>query len=285
LRALSFIALRFIFVILSAWGFFSMIKYYDISGTQIACWAKTGDFDPGKKSVLFIHGSGSNHSLWAHQYGRLHKDFNVAAVNLPGHAPSGSHGEKDVRRYGDWIQKTLAAIGWGKTVLVGHSLGSAVALRSALDFPDDLAGIVCVGGGMKMPVNSLFLDFLQTHPPSMPAEIVDLICKLSLAKENRAELSAALQMSIAQAKVDVMYGDLFACNALDITQEADNITVPALIVCGAEDKMTPPDLSRALAATISGAKLVLVEGAGHMVMLEQPLKFNAVLRDFISALQ
>lgn len=262
-----------------------MIKYYDISGTQIACWVKTGDFDPGKKNVFFIHGSGGNHNLWAHQYGRLHKDFNIAALNLPGHAPSGGQGEKDVRRYGDWIKKMLAALGWGKAVLAGHSLGSAVALRSALDFPDDLAGIVCVGGGMTMPVNSLFLDFLQTNPPSIPAEIVDLICKFSLAKENRARLSASLQMSVAQANVDVMYGDLFACNALDIMQEASSISLPVLIVCGAEDKMTPPDLSRALAATITGAKLVLMEGAGHMVMLEQPLEFNAALKDFVSELQ
>ncbi len=261
-----------------------MIQYYDIRGEKIACWVKQSGFDPDKKNLFFIHGSGGVHTLWANQYGRLHKKFNIVAVNLPGHAPSGGRGENDIRRYSDWVRETLAAIGWEKSILVGHSLGAAIALRSALDYPKKLAGIVCIGAGMKMPVNSFFLEFLQSAPASIPAEIVELITKFSLAKENRASLSAPLQLSIARAKVDVMYGDLSACDRLDLTQEAGNISVPAMIVCGTQDKMTPPELSRALAAAVGDARLVLIEGAGHMVMLEQPEKFNAALTDFVSGL-
>jgi len=261
-----------------------MIQYYDVRGEKIACWIKRSDFDAGQKNLFFIHGSGGGHHLWVNQYGRLHKKFNIVAVNLPGHAPSGGRGENDVRRYSDWIRETLDAVGWKKSILVGHSLGAAIALTSALDYPDKLAGIVCVGGGMKMPVNAFFLEFLQSAPAAIPAEIVELITKFSLAKENRARLSPPLQLSIAQAKVDVMYGDLFACNNLDLTQEAGDIGIPALIVCGTQDKMTPPELSRALAAAMVDARLVFIEGAGHMVMLEQPEKFNAVLTDFVSGL-
>jgi len=70
-------------------------------------------------------------------------------------------------------------------VLVGHSLGAAIALRFAINYRQELAGIVLVGGGMKMPVNPFFLEFLKTNPPIVPAEVIDLICKYSLAKENR----------------------------------------------------------------------------------------------------
>jgi pimeloyl-ACP methyl ester carboxylesterase len=257
-----------------------MLKYYNVESTKIACWVNREDFDAQKQSLFFIHGSGGNHSIWSHQYGRLHKNYNILAVNLPGHGHSCGSGEKDVRSYCEWIKKLLQAMDLKKAVLVGHSLGSAIALQFAISHSEDIAAIVCIGGGMKMPVNSLFLDFLQTNPPEITAEIIELICKFSLAKKNRSKFSDPLGKSIAQSKVDIMYGDLLACNELDLTLDTGKIRVPALIVCGSEDKMTPPDLSRALAAGISKAKLEIVEGAGHMVMLERPSEFNDSLDKF-----
>ena len=261
-----------------------MIKKFNVESTEIACWVNENDFDARKQNLIFIHGSGGNHSIWSYQYGRLHKNYNIAAVNLPGHGSSGGKGENDVRNYSEWIKKLLVVLDWKKAVLVGHSLGAAIALRFAINYSEDIAGIVCIGTGMKMPVNSFFLEFLQTNPPEVPAEITDLICKYSLAKENRLKLSAPLKESISQSKVDILYGDLFACNELDLTQEAGKITVPALIVCGAEDKMTPPDLSRALAAGIGKATLEIIEGAGHMVMIEKPSEFNASLEKFAASI-
>jgi len=258
----------------------NMLKYFNIESTNIACWVNRGSFDSQKQNLFFIHGSGGNHSIWSRQYGRLHKNYNIAAVDLPGHGQSEGKGKKDVKRYSEWVKKIMEAIHWGKAVLVGHSLGSAIALQFAINYSEDIAGIVCIGGGMKMPVNSFFLDFLQTNPPEIPAEIIELICKYSLAKENRTQFSDPLGKSIALSKVDTLYGDLLACNALDLTQDARKIKVPALIVCGSEDKMTPPDLSRKLAAAIGHAQLEIVEGAGHMVMLEKPLEFNHFLDNF-----
>jgi pimeloyl-ACP methyl ester carboxylesterase len=222
--------------------------------------------------------------VWSHQYGRLHKKYNIAAINLPGHGHSGGKGENNVRDYCLWIKKLLAELDWKSAVLVGHSLGSAIALQFAISYPEEIAGIVCIGGGMKMPVNPFFLEFLQTNPPEMPAEIIELICKYSLARENRSKFSAQLRKSISLSKVDVLYGDLSACNELNLTQETGKISVPALIICGAEDKMTPPDLSRALAAGISKSTLEIVEGAGHMVMLERPAEFNESLDKFAASI-
>lgn len=257
-----------------------MIKYYNVESTDIACWVNRHHFEMNKPGLFFIHGSGGNHSIWSRQYGRLHKKYNIIAVNLPGHGHSGGGGEKSIQKYSEWIKKLLDAINLKKPILVGHSLGSAIALQCAISYSEDIAGIVCIGGGMKMPVNSLFLDFLKTNPSQLPQEITELICKFSLAKENRPKYSAPLQKSIALSRVDVLYGDLTACNELDLTQEANKINVPALIVCGSEDKMTPPDLSRQLAASIVHGKLEIIEGAGHMVMLEKPSEFNDHLDRF-----
>jgi pimeloyl-ACP methyl ester carboxylesterase len=261
-----------------------MLKYFNIESIKIACWVNKSDFDKGKQNLVFIHGSGGNHSVWSHQYGRLHKKYNIVAVNLPGHGHSEGNGENDVTRYGEWIKKLLDVLDLNGAVLVGHSLGAAITLRFALNHPQEIAGIVLAGGGMKMPVNPLFIEFLKTNPPKVPADVMDLICKYSLAKENRSKLSAPLQESLSQSSVEVLYGDLSACNNLNLTQELGKIKVPALVICGAEDKMTPLDFSRQLAAGISGATLEIIEGAGHMAMLERPAEFNTSLDKFATAI-
>jgi len=261
-----------------------MLKYFNIESVKIACWVNNSDFNAHKQSLVFIHGSGSDHSAWSHQYARLHKKYNIVAIDLPGHGRSGGNGEADMGDYCLWVKKLLDVLDLKRAVLIGHSLGAAITLRFALNYPRELAGIVEVGGGIKMPVNPFMLEFLKTNPVEMPTEIIDLMCKFSLAKENRSKFSAPLQKSISQSSVDVLYGDLSACNNLDVTEETCKISVPALIICGAEDKMTPPDFSRQLAASISGAKLEIVEGAGHMVMLEKPAEFNMSLDKFVTSI-
>ena len=261
-----------------------MLKHFIIESTKIACWINGSNFDKKKSSLFFIHGSGSDHSAWSHQYGRLHKKYNIVAVNLPGHGRSGGNGEADVETYCLLVKKLLDILNWKDAVIVGHSLGAAIALRFVINYPQEIAGIVLVGGGMKMPVNPFILEYLKTNPPEMPSEIIDLMCKFSLAKENRSKFSAPLQKSISQAKVDVLYGDLSACKNLDLTQELGKINVPTLVICGTEDKMTPPDFSRQLAAGISGATLEIIEGAGHMVMLERPAEFNMILTKFTESI-
>lgn len=261
-----------------------MLEYFDIGSMKIACWINRNDWNVHKKTLLFIHGSGGNHTIWSHQYGKIHEHYNIVAVDLPGHGQSAGQGESDIAAYSRWIKTLLQCLRLNKTVLVGHSLGAAIALQCAISYPERLSGIVCLGGGLKMPVNALFLDYLQTHPPEIASEIVEMICKYSLAKENRTRLAAVLGKSIALAKPNIMHGDLLACDFLDLTGEAEAIKIPALIICGAEDKMTPPDLSRQLAASISRSTLEMIAGAGHMAMIEKPAEVNNSLREFVESL-
>lgn len=242
------------------------------------------DSDVHKKSLIFIHGSGGDHTAWLTQYAQFKEKYNIAAIDLPGHGRSEGSGESHVKDYSVWINKLLEALGLNKPILVGHSLGAATALQFAIDHPEKIAGIACLGGGVKMPVNPFMLEFLKTSPAEMPAEIIDLMCKFSLAKENRSRLSAVLQKNVSQSKVNILYGDLSACNELDLTGDAEKITVPALIICGAEDKMTPPDLSRELAAKIKNSSLEIITSAGHMVMLERPDEFKMSLDKFAASI-
>ena len=120
---------------------------------------------------------------------------------------------------------------------------------------------------------------------SQPDIIMDIICKISLAKANRPEFYDAIRASLAEARVEVMAGDMTACSKFDLTGDINKIKTPLLVVCGTEDKMTPPASSEKIAAEIAGAKLVLIEGAGHMAMMEKPEDFNRAVEDFCETIR
>ena len=253
-----------------------MLKYFDVESSKIACWINSDNFGVHEQSFIFIHGSGGDHSAWSHQYATLHKQYNVVAIDLSGHGSSEGNGKSDIGSYCIWVKKLLDILQLKNIILVGHSLGAAISLQFAINYPQLIQGIVTVGGGMKMPVNPSIFEFLKTNP----VESIELICKFSVAKENREKFMAPLIKSLAQTRIDVLQGDLSACDKFDVSQEMSNIYLKALIICGTEDKMTPPEFSRQISENISGAKLCLIEGAGHMVMMERPKEFNEALNSF-----
>ena len=139
-------------------------------------------------------------------------------------------------------------------------------------------GNVTVGGGARMPVNPLILDGVRKDP----AAVMAMTAKFAVAKKNRERLAKIL--SQRKPNPDVLYGDFLACDRLDIADKLKQIRVPTLIICGTEDKMTPPANSEVLRDAIPGAKLALIADAGHMVMLEDPENFNKALTTFVDTL-
>jgi pimeloyl-ACP methyl ester carboxylesterase len=253
-----------------------MLKDFNVNDKKISCWVNPVDFGKHDRSLVFIHGSGGTSDAWTLQYSKLHNSFNILAVNLPGHGKSEGVGEQSVDAYVAHLRDIIGAAGLARPLLVGHSLGAAIALAFALHHPDETSGVVAVGGGLAMPVNPDILSGFQTNPEL----VMDMMCKFSLAKQNRAKLYDAARARLAEADPRVVHANMLACSRFDITREAKNIRVPVLAICGSEDKMTPPAASEAIAAAIDGAKLVIVEGAGHMIMMEQPDAFNQALLDF-----
>ena len=257
-----------------------MIREVTIDGTAIACWVNDGGFVEGRKGIVFVHGSGGNHTLWEGQYRALQGEFNVASIDLPGHGLSGGGGERDVMRYVQWVKKTIGALGLKRPVLAGHSLGAAISLNFAIHEGGLLSAIVPAGGGVKMPVNPAILEKIHSDLPF----VISLVVKFAISKPNRDAVGHYLQQGLEKVNPDVLYGDLYACDRMDVTSEVGNIAIPALVVCGDDDKMTAPDLSRFMVDAIPGAKLALIEGAGHYAMREKPAEFNSVLAAFVRGL-
>lgn len=257
-----------------------MIKFQEIDQAEKICyWCNDGGFRAERKNLIFVHGSGGDHTLWKEQFPEL-QEFNIAAIDLPGHGRSSGKGEQSVGDYVEWIRKFIEKSDYKKPVIIGHSLGAAISLVSAIKYGWLLSGIVPVGGGVTMPVNDVILDGLR----SKTEETLAFIAKFSVTRENRDRFSSFLQNDMMKTDPSVTYGDFLSCSRLDIADQVSGIKVPALFVCGNDDKMTPPDLSRDICERIPGAKLALIEGAGHYVMWEKPRELNSVIIGFARGL-
>ncbi|MHB8830348.1 MAG: alpha/beta fold hydrolase [Syntrophales bacterium] len=258
-----------------------MLNETDVEGRNISFWGNDDGLSPKRRTLVFIHGSGGTHADWDPQIAALQNDFNIVAPDLPGHGKSGGQGEQDVFAYVALVDKFMKKAGIIRPVLIGHSLGAAICLGFAIkDGGETAAAIVPVGGGVRMPVNPLILDGLKNDPPTTIAAIA----KFSVTKANRERLSALIAATVSRTDNETTHGDFTACSRLDITDAIKEIRVPTLVVCGAEDKMTPPALSGYLRDNIPGAMLALIPEAGHFAMLENPHAFNLALTDFVNSL-
>ncbi len=247
----------------------------DVNGTTI--FAATGgkDFDSEKPVVVFIHGAGFDHSTWAlYTRWHAHNGYAVLAPDLPGHGLSGCDALGSVEELADWIVALLDAVNVKQARLVGHSLGSLVALEAAARYPDRVSDLRLIGTATAMPVSEALLAAAKANSP-------DAIAMMTLwGFGSRASLGGSLSPGnwligkgvrvLEATKPGVLYTDLAASNAYDAKHAAAKIKAPTTIVLAERDLMTPLRNGKALAALILNAKTIVLAGAGHMLLAEKP---------------
>ncbi len=174
----------------------------------------------------------------------------------------------------------LDALNLSQAVIVGHSMGSAVAMKMALTHPDRVQGLVLLGSGAKLRVAPSILQGIQNNFKG----VVNLIGDFAYGPDAPEKLKNQGQQLLSQTSPEVMRGDFLACDAFDVMENLDEINVPALVITGTDDQLTPPKYAQFLVQHIAGAELVLVEKAGHMVMLERPQEVGDSVARFVAAL-
>ena len=249
------------------------MPYVTVAGAQIFYAQRRG----GDRSLLFIHGAGGNHRFWAHQLRAL-KGINAYALDLPGHGRSEGEGFKTIAAYRDFVSSFLEALALERAILVGHSMGGAIALDFALHHPNRTQGLILVGTGARLRVLPAILSGILADFDAA----VDLICEWAYAPDAPEELVRQGRRQMKETPPEVLYGDFAACDAFDVMADLERISCPTLVICGTQDRLTPPKYSTYLRDHIPGAELVLVEGVGHMVMLERPEEVSQAMQGFIS---
>ncbi len=224
--------------------------------------------------LLFIHGAGASPLVWRLQL--LHFN-NSLAVELPGH-PNGT-GCKTIEEYVASIEDYMEKKSLKNPVLIGHSMGGAIAVTLALRHPD-LAGLVLAGTGARLRVHPEILSQINENYE----EACKLIAKWSVSSTSDPVIAERNAREMIHVNRSVTYGDFVACDKFDRMGDVAKISCKTLIIVGADDKMTPVKYSEYLHEKIANSRLVVIPGAGHSVMLEKHQAFNETLRAFLDSL-
>lgn len=233
-------------------------------------------WNPDEPLVVLLHGAGMDRTSWQMQTRYLaHHGYRTAAVDLPGHGRSGGAPLRSVAEMADWTVGLIDALG-GAAHLVGHSMGSYVAIEVAARASDRVASLVLLGTATTMPVHPELLSAAADDIPHASRLMT------SWGHSPRAHVgrhatpgqwllggsTALLNTSPSGA----LAADMAACNAYgDSVESAASVRCPVTMVLGSADKMTPAkasvELQGAFPSTLS---VVVLDRVGHMMMAEAP---------------
>ena len=257
-----------------------------LSVNDVEVFVATGgrEFDSSLPAVVFLHGAGFDHSVWAlHTRWFAHHGFAVLAPDLPGHGRSSGAALPRIAAMADWTAALLKAAGVATAHLIGHSMGSLIALETTARHPDKVSALSLIGTAAAMTVGPDLLKAAAANDPSA----IDMVSIWGLGF--KAELGGSLapglwmhggaQRTLQECAPGVLYSDLAACNAYENALiAAASVKVPTTVILGERDMMTPVKAGKALAAAIPRARTVVIPGAGHMIMTERPDELLAALK-------
>lgn len=237
--------------------------------------------DWSRPAVIFIHGAGGNNLYWPAEVRRL-SGQRLYAIDLPGHGKSEGIGRQSIADYARCVLDFMDELKLRKAIFVGHSMGGAIALELALSHGRRTLGIGLISTGVRLRVAPDLLEKTSTQVTFPLA--VQAINEWAFGPQADPRLKELSIKRMAEIRSSVLHGDFLACDAFDLTPRLGRVKVPTLIVCGTQDKMTPLHYSETLHARIKNSLFHSVEGAGHMVMLENPVAVATYLQLFLDSI-
>ncbi len=260
---------------------------FSVNGSDI--YAATGGkkFDPNLPVLIFIHGAGFDHSIWQQQARYFaHHGYAVLALDLPGHGASVGDAISSVEALSDWIGGAIEATGAASASLIGHSMGALAVLETAARHPGKVDKLALLGVAAKMPVHPELLDAANANNH----KAIELIAGWGHgARAHRGGniasgvwLMQAATRLLERAAPGVLGNDLTASDAYKAAvSAAGKVQCPTLLLLGGQDKMTPVKAAAPLTEAIQNNAKVVLQDAGHMMMVEAPGATLDALIDFL----
>jgi len=266
----------------------------ELQGREAYAYTGGKPVEAGRPSVVFIHGAMHDHSVWGLQSRYLaHHGRSVLAPDLPGHGRSAGPALGSVEALADWLIALLEAAGVERAALVGHSMGSLIALEAAARLGERASHLVLLGPAYPMKVSDALLATALNEPlkaidrvnafshaghaakPSAPAP------GFSLHGANRALMRRLQAAHTAAGHGNLFHNDFQVCDHYAGGLEAAaRVRCKSLLIAGSHDQMNAPKAGMALAQALQGNVLMLP--AGHSLMGEAPDAVLNAIRTFIS---
>lgn len=244
-------------------------------------------FDAGLPCIVFIHGALNDHSVWtllARWF--AHHGHAVLALDLPGHGRSDGPPLADAEALADWVLALLDAAGVRKAALVGHSMGSLIALEAAGRAPERIERLVMLGTAVPMKVSDALMQTSQ-RDPLKAIDMVNAFSHSGTASKpsypgpgtwlHGSDRALMRRVQSGQPGLNLFHHDFGICDRYAAgLAAAAKVRCPATIVIGSRDQMTSPKQAATIAQALN-ARVQSVD-AGHSMMSEAPDAVLAALR-------
>jgi pimeloyl-ACP methyl ester carboxylesterase len=250
------------------------MPYLDLNGEQIY-YALHRNRSNGVP-VLLIHGAGENHLVWPIGLRRLPGTI-AYAIDLPGHGKSAGRGCATIDEFAAWIISFMEKVQLKRAILIGHSMGGAIAQLCGLKYPDKVSGLVLVATSARLRVAPQLLQLVESDFVAA----VDLVSQWVWGPLTPDEIRQLGKQQLLQIRPEVVLDDYRACDTFDVRDHLPEIHAPTLIIAGEADQMTPLKHAKLMAEHLPHARWVAIPQAGHMVMLEAAEIVTRAVAEFV----
>ena len=259
-----------------------------VPGAPRIAYDEAGDGPP----VLFLHGIGGNRTNWRDQLLACAGQYRAIAWDARGYGQSDDYeGPLDFARFADDAIRLLDHLGLDKVHMVGLSMGGRITQDLYFRYPGRVAAMVLC---------DTFPGTTPTLPPEEREAFIDLRKGPLIAGKSLREMAEPLAKTLVSANAEpahfqrlvdsvaALHKDSYiktieATMRYDRAVDIGEISVPVQLIYGAEDRLTPPGIGEDMQRRIPGARLAVIEGAGHLVNIERGADFNHVLLDFLKS--
>jgi len=237
--------------------------------------------DKNKETIIFLHGSGLSHIVWSltEQY-LSNQNYNVLAIDLPGHGNSEGNCLKSIKEISDWLEKVFIELNISKLTIIGHSQGCLEALEYSSKYSKRVKNLIFIGGSYRMPVNQDLIDLAESGDDKS----VQLMMKWSYENSKKFIGGNPVEKIINSPRNirEVLAIDLVACNNYKNGSEAlKSITCPTLFIFGELDKMVNLEKGKKFAELIPNSKTHIIKECGHMIMFEKAFEMREKISEFL----
>jgi pimeloyl-ACP methyl ester carboxylesterase len=237
-----------------------------------------------KKILVFLHGAGAGGCADAYYYQSRHFPDSLAPT-LPGHL----EGTRcpDMVRYMEWLRGWLWAQGLNKNlVLVGYTLGAAIALQYGLDYPEEVKGLVLMTVAARPKVWKEGDYDMRLRAVDDPKVYEEEWVPFQRHAMKFVEPGLRERLIERQRQVGPLaqYHDLKTSAAFDVRDRIATLKPKLLLIRGIDDPRNPPDYEQEMHEAVPGSRYVRLSGAGHFPPTERPDEINALIEAFVAAL-
>ncbi len=245
-------------------------------------FSDTGEvFDQEKHSIILLHGSGQSHVVWSLTAQYLSdQNYNVFALDFPGHGNSEGDSLKTIEEMAEWLEKVIIKIGINELTILGHSQGCLIALEYNYKFSKKVKNLIFVAGSYKLFVNQDLIDMSL----SGDMESLNLIMKWGYGHSKQFIGGNPLSKILGSTREirEILAIDLIACNNYKNGIKAiEKIKCPTLFIFGELDKMITVDKGKEFAALVPNSKIHVIKNCGHMITLENAFEMREKVVEFL----